>query len=622
VCFAREPVTGNILYVSIFTGQVRRIRYTGPIGGDTPPVAIATASPTTGVPPLSVTFDGTQSSDADGDSLSWSWLFGDGTGSTLRNPQHTYTQAGSYLAILTVGDGRGAEGRDSVALLIAPVTPFPSTPVLDNFNRANAPLGSPWAADVAGLGVQNNAMVQTAGYGFPIWDGDVFGPDQEAYITFKTITGSAAPERDLVLKAQGTTSSVAHIEVRYDASLAQVDVGTYQPGVGWLVQGDPIPATFAAGDRFGVRTYSNGDVEVYKNSTKIGTRPLLGWPFIDNGGRIGLTIDAINRGSFDDFGGGDVVFAVNHPPVATITAPPDSSFYFAPETLTVHGTAFDQDEPVDSLKIHWDVFLHHNNHLHIALSFDGADSASFATEDHDDGSGVWYEARLIVTDTGGLSDTTSREFFPENDLEPSPLVTNADHLAPDQPASWQFWIRNHGRLLAHTSHWVMLAGSTVLAEGDTLVAALDSVAIHRVLPPSLGAGTYTLRVVVDTLGVVVETDETNNAWVGTLVIGGEATAVGSGLPATIALSNPFPNPSHAAVAFSLALPRAGNVSFDVIDLQGRSVWSEESRRLEAGRWSLGWNGNTRAGSPAASGVYLARVRVDGRTFIKRMALLR
>lgn len=622
VCFAKEPGTGNLLYVSIWTDEIRRIRYTGAVGGDTPPVALASGTPTTGPAPLDVAFDGSQSSDGDGDSLTFAWTFGDGFGASIRNPSHTYTQAGAYLAILTVGDGRGAESRDTVAVLVSPVTSFPSTAVIDNFNRANAPLGAPWQGDVAGLAVQSNALGQPSGYGFPIWGGSAFGPNQECFVTIKTITGATAPERDLVLKAQTLSSSTSHIEVRYDDNQKQVDVGTYDPVNGWLSQGAPIPVTYVAGDRLGARAYANGLLEVYRNATKVGSRNLVGWPFVDQGGYIGLTLDMSNRGTLDDFGGGDVVFAVNHPPVASMTGDPDSSFYSVPDTLQLHAVGTDADEPSDSLHYHWDVFLHHNTHLHIALNFDGRD-AQWETMDHDDGSGVYYEARLIVRDSGGLADTTSRVFFPEADLHPFDIVTNADHVAPSDPTEFSFRVGNSGRLLAHVSHWMLLLDGAALAQGDTLVAPLDTIGIDVVVPGgTFGAGAHTVRVVVDTLGTLVETDETNNVAIADFNAPGSTTAAGDGHATTLALSNARPNPTRGEAVFALDLPRSGAVAFDVLDLQGRSVWSDASRRLPAGHWSLVWNGRTRDGAPVAAGVYLARVRIDGTLLTRRLAVLR
>jgi PKD repeat protein len=74
-------------------------------------LASATASPTSGNPPLTVNFDGTGSSDPDpGDTLTYAWdLDGDGAydDSTASKPTYTYTTAGKYSVGLQVTDSRG-----------------------------------------------------------------------------------------------------------------------------------------------------------------------------------------------------------------------------------------------------------------------------------------------------------------------------------------------------------------------------------------------------------------------------------------------------------------------------------------------------------------------------------
>ena len=60
-----------------------------------------TASPTEGVPPLTVTFTNTST----GDYTSSLWGFGDDITSTLTSPTHIYTAAGVYTVTLTVSDG-------------------------------------------------------------------------------------------------------------------------------------------------------------------------------------------------------------------------------------------------------------------------------------------------------------------------------------------------------------------------------------------------------------------------------------------------------------------------------------------------------------------------------------
>ena len=114
VAAAANPVNletgpgGDLFYVDFDGGTIRRITYTS---ANRPPVASATATPTTGVAPLTVNFSGSGSSDPDsGDTLSYGWdLDGDGAfdDSTAVQPMYTYTSAGSFTATLRVTDTPG-----------------------------------------------------------------------------------------------------------------------------------------------------------------------------------------------------------------------------------------------------------------------------------------------------------------------------------------------------------------------------------------------------------------------------------------------------------------------------------------------------------------------------------
>jgi PKD repeat protein len=82
------------------------------------PTARIVADKTSGNAPLTVTFDGTTSSDPDGDVLGYSWdLDGDGTfgDSTAAKPQRTYA-AGSYTVGLRVSDGRSGTSSASIVV--------------------------------------------------------------------------------------------------------------------------------------------------------------------------------------------------------------------------------------------------------------------------------------------------------------------------------------------------------------------------------------------------------------------------------------------------------------------------------------------------------------------------
>ncbi|WP_164019670.1 PQQ-dependent sugar dehydrogenase [Pyxidicoccus trucidator] len=105
----------NLFIVDILAGELRRLRYTE---GNTPPTAVASATPSHGSLPLHVQFSSEGSSDADGDALQYTWDFGDGSPpSHLTHPEHTYDMAGLFTATLSVSDGRG--GSHSVSLPIA-----------------------------------------------------------------------------------------------------------------------------------------------------------------------------------------------------------------------------------------------------------------------------------------------------------------------------------------------------------------------------------------------------------------------------------------------------------------------------------------------------------------------
>src|SRR4029077_19337393 len=84
-----------------------------------PPVANAVGVPRSGIAPLPVSFSGATSTDANGDSLTFAWTFGDGGSATGRLANHTYANAGSYAAILTVNDGHGGTDTASVAISVA-----------------------------------------------------------------------------------------------------------------------------------------------------------------------------------------------------------------------------------------------------------------------------------------------------------------------------------------------------------------------------------------------------------------------------------------------------------------------------------------------------------------------
>jgi len=80
------------------------------------PIGVIEATPTSGVPPLSVSFDATQSTDADGQIVVYAWNFGDGASATGPMAEHTYRSIGQYEVELTVTDDDGASHQTTTTI--------------------------------------------------------------------------------------------------------------------------------------------------------------------------------------------------------------------------------------------------------------------------------------------------------------------------------------------------------------------------------------------------------------------------------------------------------------------------------------------------------------------------
>jgi glucose/arabinose dehydrogenase len=122
--------------------QLRRIAYVGVAAA--PPIAVASAQPSSGMPPLAVQFSSQGSVDPQPGPapLSFAWDFGDGAVSSAADPLHTYASAGVYTARLTVSDGAASTSSAPLAIQIgsppqvqmlqpAPLAPYVAGQLID-----------------------------------------------------------------------------------------------------------------------------------------------------------------------------------------------------------------------------------------------------------------------------------------------------------------------------------------------------------------------------------------------------------------------------------------------------------------------------------------------------------
>ncbi len=117
VFVSTHPTQGGIYYVK-WGDRVRKVTYSP---ANRPPVAAATPAVQFGPGPLTVQF-GNQSSDPEGQALTYLWDFGDGTTSTAVAPSHVFTGDGQgpteYTVRLTVTDSAGATADTTLTVSV------------------------------------------------------------------------------------------------------------------------------------------------------------------------------------------------------------------------------------------------------------------------------------------------------------------------------------------------------------------------------------------------------------------------------------------------------------------------------------------------------------------------
>lgn len=185
---------------------------------------------------------------------------------------------------------------------------FPITSILDNFNRANGPIGSNWTdGSSTPTIVSNECSISAVENVNKVWNPNVMGVEQEVYFTITDITvGDGDTTISLLLKNQSISSpNLDYIILRYSHLASQVDFFYFLGG--GFNNGGNTSVSFANGDQIGA-TIIGSDISLYKNGTLVQTWDASGYTFIGDTGYIGFRYNIISGDSFkiDDFGGGTI----------------------------------------------------------------------------------------------------------------------------------------------------------------------------------------------------------------------------------------------------------------------------------------------------------------------------
>ncbi len=238
------------------------------------------------------------------------------------------TPVGTITNTATVtGQEKDSNMGDNTASTDTTIIPPSSVcTTLDDFNRADGPLGNNWDGHTTGYRIRSNQVtVRTGG---PIyWQPEAYGSDQEACVTLTRINPKSR-QHALLLKVQELNNwRKGAILVSYNARSGNIEVKARDVSHHkWILVGTFTPATpVVDGDQLRAKAFADGTVQVLIHDTSLGTAD-AGSFYVNKGGQIGLWFrgsqanddddedndehddsgPAARRALLDDFGGGTI----------------------------------------------------------------------------------------------------------------------------------------------------------------------------------------------------------------------------------------------------------------------------------------------------------------------------
>jgi flagellar hook assembly protein FlgD len=93
-------------------------------------------------------------------------------------------------------------------------------------------------------------------------------------------------------------------------------------------------------------------------------------------------------------------------------------------------------------------------------------------------------------------------------------------------------------------------------------------------------------------------------------------------PNDYTLSQNFPNPFNPTTTIQFQVPEAGEVSIVIYDMLGQVVKELFAENVQAGKYSVDWNGVNNSGLKMSSGSYIYRMTAGNFIETKEMILLK
>ena len=386
-----------------------QVRVTAP--ADAPPAAVLTASPASGVAPLQVTADGSESSDTDATKIdTYTFDFGDGTEAT--GPQsaatatHTYATPGTYTVTMTVTDTGGLSSNATTQVTVKPPLDAPPAAVLTvSPSSGLAPLGV--TADASGSTDTDATPVAT--YRFDFGDGTVTGPQAGPTAAHTYVFEGTYTVTVTVTDTAGLSSTASRqVAVSPDAPPAAALTVTPSSGTAPLAVSADASASTDPDSAISSYTFAFGDGSAVVTQSD----PTAGHTFA-TAGTFTVTVTVTDTSGQTSSASQQVtVTKADAPPSAAIAVNPSTGA--APLAVTADASASTDGDgtPIATYK----------------FTFGDGSAAvgpqAGATATHTYTAAGTFTATVTVTDTGGLSTTASTQVTVTNrDFPPNAALT-------------------------------------------------------------------------------------------------------------------------------------------------------------------------------------------------------
>ncbi|HOP06643.1 MAG TPA: PKD domain-containing protein [candidate division Zixibacteria bacterium] len=616
-------------------------------GGQNPPVANFSGSPTTGEVSLTVSFTDLSTNSP----TAWSWDFGDGGTSAAQNPSYTYTAIGTYTVTLTATNAYGYDVETKVDYITVTAPAPPTANFSGSPTSGEAPLtvsftdlstGDPtaWSWDFGdGVGTsaaQNPSYIynEVGTYTVTLTASNAYGSDDEVKTGYITVTEPGVAEKAY---ADSETSSLGTVSGSMTDTYASDNV--YEGIIESESTSHPVKVTsnaehewtFTVGGGATVTFYleayrpnnSDGDDFIFSYSTdgvtyttmvtvssateQVYTYSLPAY----TSGTIYVQVKDDNR-SWGNVSLDAVYIDEMYIEYETTPGPPVAEFVGSPTTgsypLLVSFTDLSTGSPTSWS---WDFG-------------DGSGTSSAQNPTYTYANIGTYTVTLTATNAYGSDVETKSNYITVTDqstgtMHVADIAVGRGKSGPNYVGTATVTIKDDvGSAVANATVYVTYDGPTSGSlSGTTGSSGTVSFQTSGVKKPS-GEWCFEVTNVTHSTNTYVSGDnEVTRSCESGWVYGEDRGASLALVPVQFGLMQNYPNPFNPVTEIGFSISQPSHVTLEVFNIAGQRIATLVNESRSAGYHSVTWDG-----SGMASGIYLYRIVTNEGVDTRKMLLMK